>query len=86
MTRTAKGPGTETQSFKFADRRIEQVVGKLKEKGACGCCVARALLYHGANLYEGMVGSIEAAEELEQMAAVLRDNATPAPEHGAQLH
>jgi hypothetical protein len=76
----------ETKSFLHADRCIGQLLDALNKKGLCGCCVARALLYHGAFLYEGTMGSIEAAEELETMAAHLRGNNKPAPDHGNTQH
>jgi hypothetical protein len=76
----------ETTSFKFADRRITQLLETLAAKQTCPCCTARALLYHGAVLYERTSGSAKAVEELEDIVASLLENAVPAPDCDAHLH
>ena len=70
----------ETKDFLFADRRIHQLLGVLKGKGLCGCCVARALLYHGAGLHQTVMGSAETAETLESLATAMRKDPHPAPD------
>jgi hypothetical protein len=75
---------TETEAFCHADRRIQQLLANLNRKRVCGCCTARALTYNGACLAEETMGSVEAAEMLEEIAASLRENNKPAPGRGMQ--
>lgn len=45
----------ETSDFEYAARRIASLLERLNSKRICGCCTARALLYHGAHLAEETV-------------------------------
>jgi hypothetical protein len=71
----------ETDFFHYADRRIGQLLDKLRAKGVCGCCTGRALLYHGISLIEETTGSAEAIEMCEGFIRVLRENNRPAPDY-----
>jgi hypothetical protein len=73
----------ETDFFRYADRRIGQLLDKLKAKGVCGCCTARALLYHGIGLMEETMGSAEAIEICEGFIRALRERDRPAPDYSS---
>jgi hypothetical protein len=77
---------TATNSFKLADRHIEKLLDIFVRQRACPCCVARALLCHGARLYMRTRGSAETVEELEAFAELTRRHPLPAPDDDAQLH
>jgi hypothetical protein len=70
----------ETDYFGYADRRIAQLLDKLKTKGVCGCCTARALLFHGIGLMEETMGSDETIELCEDFIRALRERDRPAPD------
>src|SRR5215831_8885548 len=50
---------TETTSFKIADRKLKALLERLKRQNVCGCCTARALLWHGAEMMEDTAGTEE---------------------------
>jgi hypothetical protein len=41
MTIQTPDDGHETASFKIADRKIENLLKRLKDKRVCGCCTRR---------------------------------------------
>ena len=50
---------TETTSFKIADRKLKDLLERLRRRNVCGCCTARALLWCGAELMEDTAGTEE---------------------------
>jgi hypothetical protein len=68
----------ETDSFRYTDRRIGQLLDKLNAKKLCGCCTGRALLYHGISLIEQTRGSAEVIEMCEGFIRALRERDRPA--------
>jgi hypothetical protein len=52
-------PLYETRTFIHADRRIRQLLETMKSKGACGCCVARAMSFNAVAVAEDVMGSAE---------------------------
>jgi hypothetical protein len=71
----------DTPAFRYADRRIEDLLDKLKSKGVCGCCTGRALLANATALCEVTMGSAAAIELCEGIIEVLREHNTPAPDY-----
>ena len=69
----------ETTSFKFADRKLEDLLERLRRQNVCGCCAARALVFRGAVLLEETAGTAEAIEILEDVLASLRTGPTVPP-------
>jgi len=63
---------TETTSFKIADRKLKDLLERLRRRNVCGCCTARALLWCGAELMEDTAGTEEAIEILEELLGELR--------------
>ena len=70
----------ETLSFKIVDQKLHNLLKRLHDKNVCGCCVSRALTYHGAHLAEQTMGNVNAAEMLEYIASALRENNFPLPD------
>jgi hypothetical protein len=64
-------------SFRIADQKINNLVQRLNDKNLCGCCVARALMYRGADLAELMMGRAEAIKTLEYIISLIRENPLP---------
>jgi hypothetical protein len=62
----------ETTSFKFADRKLEDLIERLRRQNVCGCCTARALIVRGAELMEDTAGTEETIETLEELLGALR--------------
>jgi len=62
----------ETTSFKIADRKLKDLLERLRRRNVCECCTARALVYHGASLLEETAGTAEAIETLEELLGELR--------------
>lgn len=79
---------TDTSSYRYADKRIEDLLNKLKSKGVCGCCTARALTLHAVCLAEQVLGSAETIEMFEEFIAITREHNIPAPNYdkGRQTH
>jgi hypothetical protein len=75
---------TDTPSFRYADRRIEDLLGKLKSKGVCGCCTGRALLSNATWVCEETMGSAAAIELCEALIELMRQHNTPAPDYEAK--
>ena len=75
---------TETKSFNYANRRISDLLSKLKAKGVCGCCTGRVLMYHAVALCEATMGSAEAASMCDAMSDELRKNNVLAPDYEAR--
>ena len=70
----------ETSSFKAADRKIENLLKRLRDKNVCPCCTARALAFHAASEAEHTMGSAEAIEMFEDIITHLREDNVPAPD------
>jgi hypothetical protein len=75
----AEGEAFRAASFDYIDRHIKQLVEKAIAKKLCPCCIARALLFNGANLCEANWGSTTAAESLAIIAAEMREHDQPMP-------
>jgi hypothetical protein len=76
----------ETEGFKIAYQKIENLLKRLSDRGVCSCCTARALAFHAATLAEAAVGSDEAAEMFEYIVEELRENNAPASDSHLQTH
>jgi hypothetical protein len=77
----------ETDSFRVTDRKLIALLKKLNARNVCGCCVARALLFNGLSLAIDTMGSVAAAEMLEELAAGTRAaEYIPAPPPSAMTH
>jgi hypothetical protein len=83
MTNDQDDDVRETASFKIASHKIGNLLKRLSNKNVCPCCSARALTLHAAFLAEDTIGSAEAADMFEALAASMRERDTPAPDHAA---
>jgi hypothetical protein len=75
---------TPSQSYRYANRRIEDLLNKLKGKGVCGCCTGRAMVLHAAMLCEETMGSRVAAELFSEIVEEARKHNIPAPNYDAK--
>jgi len=72
--------GDESESFKLADEKIDNLLKRLKDKNLCPCCVARALALHAASLAIPSIGSAPAIEMFESIILAMHRHDVPAPE------
>jgi hypothetical protein len=73
-------PTGVSPSFRYAHRRIFDLMNKLRAKGICPCCAGRAAAEHAAILCEETMGSKLAAEFLSAMAEETRQHNRPGPD------
>jgi hypothetical protein len=53
---------TDTPSFRYAERRIRNLVDTFQAKGICPCCSGRALMAIAMAVCETSMGSADAAD------------------------
>jgi hypothetical protein len=71
---------THRSSYLYADRRIEDLLSKLKGKGVCPCCTGRAMALHAAMLCEQTMGSQATSELFSELAEASCEHNIPAPD------
>lgn len=77
---------TPSPSYRYADRRIADLMNKLRGKGVCPCCTARAMVQHAVWLCEATLGSKFASELFSDLAEEARALNIPAPDHDKATH
>jgi len=70
---------TETRSYRYAERRITDLVDKFQAKGICPCCTGRALMVIAMAVCESSMGSDEAADMCAKLSDGVREHNLPAP-------
>jgi hypothetical protein len=69
----------ESPSYRYAERRITDLVDKFQAKRLCPCCVGRALMTIALSVYTASMGSDEAADLCARLGDDVRKQNRPAP-------
>jgi hypothetical protein len=75
---------TPSPSYRYAERRIVDLLNRLGSKGVCRCCTSRAMVMHAVMLCETTLGSKFTAELFSDLVESVRENNIPAPDHEAR--
>jgi hypothetical protein len=72
---------SDTRSYRYAERRITDLVNKFQAKGICPCCAGRALMVIAMAVCEASMGSAEAADLGAKLSDGAREHNRPAPDY-----
>ena len=71
---------TDTPSYRYAERRINNLVDTFQAKGICPCCSGRALMAIAMAVCETSMGSAADADLCAKLSDGARKHNVPAPE------
>ena len=75
---------TPSPSYRYAERRITNLVDRFQAKGICPCCAGRALMVIAMAVCETAMGSAEAADMCSNLSDGAREHNIPAPDQEAK--